>query len=613
MDSRGWILVYTRTPVPHSYPRDLASSVHFAYSRDGTNFTALNRNYGILFALAAIDANNVIHARGLKQPYIFATADGQYGIVAVKTNIDGSCDQESKGQVVLWLSRDLIKFEPQLLVDLQQDAHVDQIVCQYNYNTGKYEFVWRDVKGNCYRNTMADLKDQGSILPAAPVSDWPGGWFERFDHEAHGVSVPEGAVPGNAIAVDPVLLDRIQAKWSPLQNVAVEVPEVVYAKSEQDVQAVKAKAIYSDGSTAIKPIQWETSSIDFSQPGSCVITGTVMQEKYEFPLAVGYADPVILRWKGSYYFVSTNDNLNNIGIFVRKGKRVLDCFAPGANEYLILDRDERRGLIQTFWAPEFHICGGQLYLFFAVSGHHWGPQCHVMRLREGGEITDPDSWDDPIRVVKQDGTFLCETGITLDMTYFEVKQTGYVAWSERYRIGRPDDSGSMLYIATVDPWQPWRLTSEPVLLSRPLFGWENIEGTINNEGPYALVTGHKVYLAYSGGAANGYSYAVGLLSIEKGKDLLDPVNWYKSPTPVLSFYSVEGEYGPGHNAFYVNEHSDVMITYHAEPTMRGSKRCSAIRRVHFDLDGEPRFDLSAEDDLHRELAVVTTKVVVRPD
>ena len=84
MGSTGWILVYTRTPVPHNYPMDLASSVHFAYSRDGTNFTALNRNYGILFALAAIDANNVIHARGLKQPYIFATADGQYGIVAVK-------------------------------------------------------------------------------------------------------------------------------------------------------------------------------------------------------------------------------------------------------------------------------------------------------------------------------------------------------------------------------------------------------------------------------------------------------------------------------------------------------------------------------------------------
>ena len=37
------------------------------------------------------------------------------------------------------------------------------------------------------------------------------------------------------------------------------------------------------------------------------------------------------------------------------------------------------------------------------------------------------------------------------------------------------------------------------------------------------------------------------------------------------------------------------------------------QEVHFDLDGEPRFDLSAEDDLHRELTVVTTKVVVRPD
>ena len=174
----------------------------------------------------------------------------------------------------------------------------------------------------------------------------------------------------------------------------------------------------------------------------------------------------------------------------------------------------------------------------------------------------------------------------------------------------PLDSGSMLYIATVDPKQPWRLTSDPVLLSRPLFGWENVEGTINNEGPHPLLVGDKVYLAYSGGAANGYTYAVGLLSTDKHQDLLDPANWYKSPTAVLSFYSVEGEYGPGHNAFYTNENGDVMITYHAEPTMRGSKRCTAIRRVHFDIDGEPRFDLSPDRDLRPELVPVTMKVVV---
>lgn len=252
-----------------------------------------------------------------------------------------------------------------------------------------------------------------------------------------------------------------------------------------------------------------------------------------------------------------------------------------------------------------------MYILFAVSGEQWGPQCHVMKLKEGGEITDPDSWTDPIRAVKKDGTYLSETGITLDMTYFEANQTSYVIWSERYRIGQPDDSGSMLYIATVNPEAPWQLTSDPALLSRPLYGWENNERTINNEGPHPLITDSHVYITYSGGAANGYTYAVGSLAIEKGKDLLDVSNWYKAPAPVLSSYSIEGEYGPGHNAFFANDHGDVMITYHAEPTMRGSKRCTAIRRVHFDVDGEPRFDMSHERDLNRDLARVTMRVVVQ--
>ena len=262
----------------------------------------------------------------------------------------------------------------------------------------------------------------------------------------------------------------------------------------------------------------------------------------------------------------------------RKGDQVSDFFTENFTEYLILDKDESRGLVQTFWAPEFHVVGGQLYIFFAVSGNQWGPQCHVMKLKEGGEITDPNSWTDPIRVVKKDGSYLCERGITLDMTYLEVDGTSYVVWSERYRIGNPDDSGSMLYIATVDPEKPWQLTSDPVLLSRPLYGWENVEGTINNEGPYPLITDTHVYIAFSGGAATGYTYAVGFLVIEKGKDLLDVSNWYKTPAPVLSFYSVEGEYGPGHNAFI-----PMTMLMFESPTMQ-NQLCAAANAVQL-LDG----------------------------
>ena len=54
----------------------------------------------------------------------------------------------------------------------------------------------------------------------------------------------------------------------------------------------------------------------------------------------------------------------------------------GAEEHLILDKDEERGFIQTFWAPEFHQIGGELYILFAVSGVKWGPQCHMMKLKK---------------------------------------------------------------------------------------------------------------------------------------------------------------------------------------------------------------------------------------
>ena len=94
------------------------------------------------------------------------------------------------------------------------------------------------------------------------------------------------------------------------------------------------------------------------------------------------------------------------------------------------------------------------------------------------------------------------------MTYLKDRERSYMIWSYRENIGKASDTGSMLYLAEVDENTPWRLKSDPVLLSRPLYGWENLEGTINNEGPYTFTADDTVYLAYSGGAANGYTYTV---------------------------------------------------------------------------------------------------------
>ena len=132
--------------------------------------------------------------------------------------------------------------------------------------------------------------------------------------------------------------------------------------------------------------------MDFHQAGSYQVTGTVYQQEFPFPLAKGYADPDVLHWNGKYYFLATNDNVDYIGLYAREADTVEGLF-NGAEEHLILDKDEQRGFLQTFWAPEFHIIGGELYILFAVSGVKWGPQCHMMKLKKGGSIINAADWD----------------------------------------------------------------------------------------------------------------------------------------------------------------------------------------------------------------------------
>ena len=459
------VSVYTRKSEKESYPFGLASAVHFEIVLED-KITALNNNYGILFAQGEISEKNTIIPLGISNPVIFKM-DEKTIVVAGKRVLENKEAFESdKNMAWVWKTEDLKHFETVGLMDKKE--------------------------------------------------------IDKF-------------APGKTLEVDDNLAKSAQNYWNPIEANNVK-----------------------------------------------------KTEKYKFPLSKEYGDPVIFSWEGKWYFISTNDNLNDIGIYVRESDNVAGLFDENVIEHLILPYDEKRNLIQTFWAPEFHLIGGELYILFAVSGKQWGPQCHMMKLKKGGRITDPDSWSDPIRVVKKDGSPLAEGPITLDMTYIKCESGSYVAWSYREHICDPLDTGSMIYIASIDEDKPWQLTSDPVLLTRPLLGWENLEGTINNEGPYAFIRDGKVNLSYSGGAANGYTYAVGLLTADTSANLLDQASWSKSITPILSFYSVD-EFGPGHNSFFVDEDGELMIAYHGEMEITDHLRCDMIRKVYFKEDGIPYF------------------------
>lgn len=415
----------------------------------------------------------------------------------------------------------------------------------------------------------------------------------------------------NIFAIKSELLKGITDAWMPLRGVEALCPQGVTVASLEEAGKLKAAIRYSDGSEHLKKVRWNIEEAWQVGENRYKMNGEVIQPVYPFPLAEGFADPVIFWWKGAWYFISTNDNTNAVGLFVRKADTVEGLFAPDIEIKCILDYDEERNLIQTFWAPEFHVIGGELYILFAVGGKQWAPQCHIMKLKEAGDIMNPLDWEAPVRVRRQDGRYLEEHGITLDMTHFRVGQKDYYVWSARYGIGTPMDSGSMLYIASIDEKEPWKLVSEPVLLSRPLYGWENQSGTINNEGPYPLILGDKVYIAFSGGSAGDYSYVVGYLMIDAGENLLDASKWKKTCAPVLSSYCFTDRMGTGHNSFYRDEDGNIMIAYHAERPGEANHRCTAIHRVHLNKNGFPVLGLSPDCDLPENLRRVSVEVTLQ--
>ena len=553
-NKKGKLIIYTRPTNDKSYPNGLARSIHIAVSRDGRHYQPLHQNYGILFAEAVIRSDNTICPKGVKNPVIFHMPEGGFGIAATRVNEDGSSDEDCRGKLLLWKTADFMDFQDMGMVE-EEGLNLD------------YE------------------KKESCMIQGEPVI---GSWTE----------------------IDAGLCDRLLLYWNPLSHVSTYLPESVAVTSREELEKLRAIAVYSDGSTVPKKISWNMEQIDFSVPGTYQVRGSLYDTQYPFPLARGYGDPVIFLWKGKWYFLGTNDNLDDIGIYVREADTVSGLFAKGVEEHLILGVDEEKGFVQTFWAPEFHIIGGQLYILFAVGGKIWGPQCYLMKLKADGRIIDAAGWETPVRVLRQNGRPLAEEGITLDMTYVSAGERSYMVWSYREHIGTPADTGSMLYIAEADEEKPWQLAGEPVLLSRPLFGWENVSGTINNEGPHAFVHDKKVYLTYSGGDAAGYTYVLGLLTADATENLTEVSVWKKCCTPVLSFYSVEGEYGPGHNSFFVDDDGNLMIAYHAEDALESRLRSDGIRRIHFDVQGMPRFDLSAERDLNPALRDVSIQVTL---
>lgn len=546
------IKVYTTQIDKEKNPAGLANSIHLAYQLQDGSYRPVNNEYGLLFAKGDVTKQNVIVPKGFVKPKIF-----------LHENMGKPC-------------YGLLGF----VIDEYEDV-------------SKWELSDSCELQLFFTNDFIRYEEKGTMSYRQFLSEYP------------------QALLKEELEIDSDLCRELAAYYGETYSVMVQLPEIVEVNRLEEVNAVKAQVLYSDGSVDQKSVIWDFDHAKQIETDTYEVSGTVIREQFSFPMTQGFADPVVFSWEGKYYFISTNDNTDNIGIYLREGDTVAELFTDDAKMHLILPYDEKRHLIQTFWAPEFHVIGEELYILFAVSGEQWGPQCHMMKWRKGIPLTKQEAWEDPIKVMKSDQTPLVTDGISLDMTYLHTKRASYLVWSERYGIGTDLDTGSMICIATIDDKKPWILTSEPVLLSRPLYSWENVDHTINNEGPYAFSYKGKVFLTYSGGSANGFTYATGLLTAGEEDDLLHADQWEKSPYPVMQYQSIEDVYGPGHNAFFINEDGKLMVTYHGVTAMDAHYRCGMMHRVHFDTKDRPVFHLSAEKDLADKMRTVTIKVKIK--
>ena len=408
----------------------------------------------------------------------------------------------------------------------------------------------------------------------------------------------EGICPGNAIEIpDAKGTYLVRKLMTPVCEKVTLLPRAVCAGREELLQT-RAAATYSDGTVVERRIDWDPDSQGTTgEDGSRLLCGRVHQEHFEAPFAENRADPCCMYWNGKYYYIATNDADDNKTLYIRCADTLEGIME--AQEVLILDTVTYPEIGGLLWAPEFHEIGGKLYLFHAAtSGEFFREESHVMKLRDGGDPMCREDWSAPQLVVRKDGTPLCEAGkvISLDMTTFEYQGETFAMWSQRQFL--PVDQGAWLYLARIDEREPWKLTSDPVCIAKPEYGWEN-NHTFVVEGPYALEYDGQLMVTYSGAAVDA-TYAVGILKPEMGSDILNPANWRKGNYPLLSSRSAEGQYGTGHNAYLTDENGIVWNFYHARAGV-DAPRSSFARRVHFDVDGEPMLDVLEELDLPAHL------------
>ncbi len=617
---------YTNTMVANgvrNVPKE-TQSVYFAVSSDGKNYEYLNNNSGVIFAKEG--SMRLVSPRIVKSGSTF--------FVYAMDNT------ESKG-VHIFKSIDGVVYDSETLSTDSKDINV-------------------------INNTSA--------LKSSSVSGFPndenlslGNAIEITKSEYDYINNKLGTVTNTG-------LQRVE-------NLSTTVgTAITEEKLSEKIPNVTAE--YSDGSTQDFQIDWSGAldEVDFNTAGNYTVYGEVVQTKYlseseddndNTVFIEGLADPYIYYddktgyyyCTGSYFPSDEEKNAEEDSpyygaqsydrIVLRRSKTLeglrdrsgqVTIWKAG-NQLWYKDENDATGSdgYRYIWAPEIHRVGDNWVVYFTESESEtslYGIRCHALIL--DGDLNPYDTalsaydeksqWIDYQMSAWENDTTTSvdetsETPFTstfcLDMTYFKDTANGetYVVWAGKPTIAK-GGSSTDLFIAKVNKKEPWKLASNSTRISWSEYGWEEISYYVN-EGPSVIQHDGNIFLCYSA-SGTGSEYSIGMLSATNGDDLLNADNWTKSPYPLLTSKDLDGEEGPGHNSFTVDENGNVIFVYHARPSSHNTKECGSyssnaledpcrharIKRVHWSADGDPILKMTYENELKTVYTTVATTICV---
>jgi GH43 family beta-xylosidase len=606
--NEGFIACYTREATSGNNSKKRAFSLHLAFADHNGKFEPLNYNTGVLYTKAQFAPGSTGTTKLLKDPYIFRTKEGKFGIVASRVDEEGEADEQDCHGVLMFISEDLVNYTELGFKHLTNKVRVMFPVCEYEEEKDGYRIGWQDETGKFNSQVLSDFR----IDALSKDTDW--GSDSASGRARIKLSI-EGTQSGVVLPVSLQEAQYVLQKLSPVTHTGlVESDRPFHLQIRQHCQLNKemlptqARLTYSDGSFGYKAIEWEDQELlglSTDITGTFFVTGTICQMDYPFPLISNKADPNVVQYKNSYYFISTDENGQN-NLFIRQASNIAGLV--NAEEHLVLKVGHQ--LKSCLWAPELHLIEDRLCIFFAAGlksgAEGWkSVQCMFMRLKHNGNPLCITDWEIPERVVKSDYSPVIEneTGISLDMTCFEHKGGYYVIWAQRDMLPM---GPSELWIATINPHKPWVLGSEPVKICTPEYGWDR-NTTDVNEGPYVIKNKGKLYCTFSGSNIDE-TYCVGLLTADADADLLMAESWSKTGYPIWTSEAIEQQYGPGHNSYVNDENGNLINIFHAKLTVDGSRDFGA-RMVHWAVDGTPVLDMT----IAREILPTSRQVQLRID